>query len=140
MVRPLTLNRQFWKGKRVWLTGHTGFKGSWLALWLLNLGAIVEGYALDPEEEGGPSLYNSLGISKDFFRDERADLGNKEHLTARMKSFKPEFVFHLAAQPLVKRSYLDPLQTWNTNVIGTCHVLEALRQLDNRCVAIMITT
>ena len=73
-------------------------------------------------------------------RDERADLANGSHLAKRLKLFNPEIVFHLAAQPLVQHSYVDPLQTWNTNVIGTCHVLEALRQLEHRCVAIMITT
>jgi CDP-glucose 4,6-dehydratase len=131
---------EFWQGRRVWLSGHTGFKGSWLALWLLHWGADVEGYALDPEPEGGPPLFESLGLAADLVRDERADLADQQRLAARLRAFEPEVVFHLAAQPLVQRSYREPLLTWNTNVIGTCHVLEALRQLDHPCVAVMITT
>lgn len=129
---------EFWRGRRVWLSGHTGFKGSWLALWLLHWGAEVEGYALDPEP--GPSLYESLGLKADLVRDERADLADHQRLATRLHRFQPEVVFHLAAQPLVQRSYGDPLATWNANVIGTCHVLEALRQLEHPCVAVMVTT
>lgn len=130
----------FWQGRRVWLSGHTGFKGSWLALWLLHWGAVVEGYALDPDPDGGPPLYESLGLEAELARDERADLADLQRLTARLQAFQPEVVFHLAAQPLVQRSYRDPLLTWNANVIGTCHVLEAVRQLENPCVAVMVTT
>ncbi len=140
MVMADSWNPDFWRGRRVWLSGHTGFKGSWLALWLLHWGAVVEGYALDPDQAGGPSLFDSLEIAADLSRDERADLAQADHLVMRLRAFQPEVVFHLAAQPLVTRSYREPLQTWNTNVIGTCHVLEALRQLDHPCVAVMITT
>ncbi len=137
---PFNSHKGFWKGKRVWISGHTGFKGSWLALWLLHLGAIVEGYALDPIDDGGPSLFNSLGLETDLAFDQRGDLLDLELLLNRFKSFKPQIVFHLAAQPLVKRGYREPLLTWNTNVIGTCHVLEALRKIEDRCVAVMVTT
>jgi len=130
----------FWRGRRVWLSGHTGFKGSWLALWLLHWGAVVEGYALDPEPNGGPPLFDCLGLAADLARDERADLADAERLACRLRAFQPEVVFHLAAQPLVQRSYNQPLLTWSVNVIGTCHLLEALRQLEQPCVAVMITT
>ena len=137
---PRHWSPEFWQGRRVWLSGHTGFKGSWLALWLLHWGAVVEGYALDPEPDGGPPLFNSLGLAPELARDERADLADLQRLTARFQAFQPDVVFHLAAQPLVQRSYREPLLTWSANVIGTCHVLEALRQLEQPCVAVMITT
>lgn len=137
---PALWTPEFWRGRRVWLSGHTGFKGSWLALWLLHWGAEVEGYALAPEPDGGPPLFDSLGIAADLAHDERADLADLQRLTARLRAFQPEVVFHLAAQPLVQRSYREPLLTWNANVIGTCHVLEALRQLEHPCVAVFITT
>ena len=132
---------EFWRGRRVWLSGHTGFKGSWLALWLLHWGAVVEGYALDPlQEAGGVPLYQDLGLAADLAHDERADLADLERLVQRLQAFRPEVVFHLAAQPLVRRSYREPLLTWQTNVMGTCHVLEALRQLPDPCTAVLITT
>ena len=137
---PVQASPAFWKGKRVWLSGHTGFKGSWLALWLLHWGAEVEGYGLDPEPIGGPSLFNSLNLAEDLARDERADLSDLALLTTRLQAFQPDVVFHLAAQPLVQHSYREPLLTWNANVIGTCHVLEAIRQLHHPCVAVLITT
>jgi CDP-glucose 4,6-dehydratase len=124
----------------VWLSGHTGFKGSWLALWLLHWGAVVEGYALDPEAGGGTPLFSLLGLSQGLSHDGRADLADLDHLTTRIAQFQPEVVFHLAAQPLVQRSYREPLLTWSTNVLGTCHVLEALRRLVQPCTAVMITT
>ena len=134
-------NPEFWRGRRVWLSGHTGFKGSWLALWLLHWGAIVEGYALDPPQEpGGVPLYQDLGLSADLAHDERADLADLDRLVKRLQAYGPEVVFHLAAQPLVRRSYREPLLTWQTNVLGTCHVLEALRQLPDPCTAVLITT
>jgi CDP-glucose 4,6-dehydratase len=143
MVSALPWTPDFWRGRRVWLSGHTGFKGSWLALWLLHWGAVVEGYALDPEAPSGIStrpLYTELGLQQELALDQRGDLADLALLSARLQAFRPEVVFHLAAQPLVQRSYREPLLTWSTNVIGTCHVLEALRQLDHPCVAVMITT
>ncbi len=135
-------NQDFWQGKRVWLSGHTGFKGSWLALWLIRWGAIVEGYSLNPEKNGPQnySFFESLAISNDLYQDIRADILNLECLTACFNSFQPEVVFHLAAQPLVQKSYSYPSETWMTNVIGTCNVLEALRKLEKKCVAVIITT
>lgn len=133
-------NPEFWRGRRVWLSGHTGFKGSWLALWLVHWGAVVEGYGLDPEPCDLVPLYDALEVSQDLSLDERADLAEAQRLTERIRAFQPEVVFHLAAQPLVQRSYREPLLTWQTNVLGTCHVLEALRQLEHPCTAVMITT
>lgn len=133
-------NPDFWRGRRVWLSGHTGFKGSWLALWLVQWGAVVEGYALDPEPGEHSGLYDALALGPLLAGDVRADLADAALLEQRLLAFQPEVVFHLAAQPLVQRSYSDPLQTWRTNVIGTCHVLEALRQLERPCTAVLITT
>ncbi len=124
-------------GARVFVTGHTGFKGSWLSEWLLSLGAHVTGYALDPDTE--PSLFKQLGLAERLNHhvgDIRSPQGVRDVLVAS----QPDFVFHLAAQPLVRRSYRDAAYTWETNVLGTVHVLEALRALTKPCVAIMVTT
>lgn len=126
----------FWHGKRVFLTGHTGFKGSWLLLLLRHLGAEVKGYALEPETK---SLYRE--IDGDSFADSIiADIRDLKRLKLEMTSFAPDFVFHLAAQPLVLTSYLDPVDTYETNVLGTVHVLESLRKLEKPCHAVVITT
>lgn len=124
-------------GKRVLVTGHTGFKGAWICEWLLSLGAKVTGFALQPATN--PSLFIQL------------DLANRiEHVVGDIRSIKdlkqvildtqPDFVFHLAAQPLVRRSYSEGVYTWETNVLGTIHVLEALRLINTPCVAVMVTT
>lgn len=127
----------FWSGKRVLITGHTGFKGSWLSLWLSNLEADVFGYALAPDTT--PALFDQLGLVDDV--DHRlGDIRDSEALTHRIHSIKPDVIFHLAAQPLVLRSYDDPLETWQTNVMGSAHVMEAVRTLTNPCALIMITT
>lgn len=114
-------------GKRVFLTGHTGFKGSWLAEWLLALGAEVHGYALDPEPEA--VLFGQLGLAGRLASDTRADLADRGLLIRKVLEIRPDFVFHLAAQPLVRLSYEVPVETFATNVMGTVHVLEALRHL-----------
>lgn len=124
----------FYKGKRVFLTGHTGFKGSWLNLWLTCLGAEVFGYSLEPNCE--PSLYNTFGLQNGIF----ADILNTEMLEKTMKAFKPDIVFHLAAQPLVRLSYKEPLLTYKTNVIGTLNVLEAARKCGAVKAFVNITT
>lgn len=126
-----------WKGRRVFLTGHTGFKGSWLALWLIKLGAQIRGYALDPCTE--PNLFELAALGK-AFDDIRADVRDHAKVQASMTEFKPEVVFHLAAQPLVRRSYMDPLGTYGTNVMGTAHVLEAVRKTPSVRAVICITT
>ncbi len=114
-----------WKDRRVFLTGHTGFKGGWLTLWLAGRGAQVRGYALDPATE--PNLFTAASLTG-ILEDIRGDIRNYPKLEAAMTEFRPEVVFHLAAQPLVRRSYADPLGTYATNVIGTANVLEAVRR------------
>lgn len=127
----------FWKGKRVLLTGHTGFKGSWLALWLLELGVDLTGLALAPEP--GPNLFDQLEL-QDRMDHRLGDIRDQDVVKQLVAERQPEVVLHLAAQPLVRRSYNDPLATWETNVNGTLHVLEAVRTLDQPCTAVLITT
>jgi len=126
-----------WAGRRVFLTGHTGFKGGWLALWLTKLGARVRGYALDPSTE--PSLFETAKIGSTV-EDIRGDLLDRPKLESSILDFAPEVVFHLAAQPLVRRSYADPLQTYATNVMGTAHVLEAVRKTPSVRAVVAVTT
>ena len=114
------VNRSFWQGKRVLVTGHTGFKGSWLALWLESLGAAVSGIALPAEQEEG--AFNALRPSLD---SRHADLRDEQEIARLFQDLNPEIVFHLAAQSLVRRSYDDPVATYETNVLGTLHLLRA---------------
>jgi CDP-glucose 4,6-dehydratase len=124
-------------GKRVLITGHTGFKGTWLSEWLLQLGANVWGYSLPPPTE--PSLFIQIGL-ENRINHHVGDVRNSNNLTSFIKKIKPDFIFHLAAQPLVRLSYEQPFETYETNVIGTINVLEALRHLTSPCVAVFITT
>jgi CDP-glucose 4,6-dehydratase len=126
-----------WKGARVFLTGHTGFKGGWLALWLAQKGATVRGYALDPSTT--PNLFTSARIGE-VIQDLRGDLRDREALSRVMHDFAPQVVFHLAAQPLVRQSYADPLGTYETNVMGTANVLEAVRTLPSVRAVVVVTT
>jgi CDP-glucose 4,6-dehydratase len=126
-----------YKNKKVFLTGHTGFKGSWMLAWLHQLGAIVKGYSLAPENQF--DLYNS--ISGDSLCDSIiADIRDKRRLEAEILSFQPDFIFHLAAQPLVRLSYEIPSETFEVNAIGTAHVLDAVRKLEKQCSVVLITT
>ena len=126
-----------YNGKKVFLTGHTGFKGSWLLLWLKNLGAEVKGYALEPADEN--QLYNLIK-GNELCNSVIADIRDKEKLSAEINSFQPDFIFHLAAQPLVLKSYEEPLYTFETNVTGTANLLEAVRNLGKPCFVVVITT
>ncbi len=126
-----------WQGRRVFLTGHTGFKGGWMALWLAKLGANVRGYALDPYTT--PNLLTAARIG-DAIEDTRGDINNLEAITASMTTFAPEIVIHMAAQPLVRLSYADPLLTYKTNVMGTAHVLEAVRKTPSVRAVVSVTT
>ncbi len=124
-----------YRGKRVLITGHTGFKGSWLSLWLHNLGAEVYGISLPPETK--PSHWDLLKLEMD---DRRHDIRDFVSIKKAIESIEPEIVFHLAAQPLVRRSYRDPLETWSTNVMGTANVLEACRHQPSVRAIVAITT
>ena len=126
-----------WAGRRVLLTGHTGFKGSWLALWLARLGAEVTGYALPAPTE--PSLFEQARVA-DHVRHIDGDVRDAEAVAAAMRSARPELVLHLAAQPLVRYSYDNPIETYATNVMGSAHVLEACRSIDSVRAVICITT
>jgi CDP-glucose 4,6-dehydratase len=129
--------REVYKGKKVFLTGHTGFKGSWLVKIFSMLGADVKGYALAPANE--LNLYSVIDGDK-LCQSVIADLRDREKLTEAVTSFKPDFIFHLAAQPLVRLSYQIPSETFEVNAIGTANVLDAMRLLDKPCNAVLITT
>lgn len=128
---------KFWRGKRVLVTGHTGFKGSWLCLWLLELGADVAGYALPPYTQRDNYVLCNLGQQ---LRDTQGDVTDHTRLEEAFQEFRPEIVFHLAAQPLVRRSYLEPRLTYETNVMGTLNVLEAARKAGSVRSMVIITT
>jgi CDP-glucose 4,6-dehydratase len=129
--------RTFWSGRRVFLTGHTGFKGSWLALWLEALGADVTGYALEPPTE--PSLYQEAGVERGL-RSIIADIRDYDRLKAAIAASRPEVILHLAAQSVVKRGYADPIETYGSNVMGTVHLFEAVRTLGTGCAIVNITS
>jgi len=126
-----------WLGRRVFLTGHTGFKGGWLALWLARRGAQIRGYALDPPTE--PNLFTAAAVAA-VVDDIRGDIRDYARLESSITEFRPEVVFHLAAQPLVRRSYADPLATYATNVMGTAHVLEAVRKTPSVRAVVCVTS
>jgi CDP-glucose 4,6-dehydratase len=128
----------FFNQKRVFLTGHTGFKGSWLSEWLLMLGAEVHGYALDPQPH--EILFGQLGLEKRLASDTRANLADASCLQKAMDAANPDVVLHLAAQPLVRLSYELPVETFATNVMGTAHVLDAVRLRNRACTVVCITT
>ena len=131
------MNINFWPGKRVFITGHTGFKGSWLALWLQSAGAQVQGLALAPPTS--PSLFNAARVG-DGLAHTLADIRDFDAVATAMRRFQPEIVLHLAAQPLVRLSYSEPLATYATNVLGTVHVLEAVRQAGSVRAVVNVTT
>jgi CDP-glucose 4,6-dehydratase len=128
---------QIFKDRVVLVTGHTGFKGAWLTAWLKQLGAKVVGIALEPPTK--PSHFAAAHLAEGL-TDLRIDIRDRDELEKAVVAAQPDFVFHLAAQALVRRSYENPLETWQTNVLGTLHVLEALRKLDKPCAAVIITS
>lgn len=134
----IDLFNNFYKGKRVLVTGHTGFKGSWLSIWLHELGAEVVGVALDPYSD--KDNYVLSGIGTKIKADLRADIRDGEQMKQIFAKYQPEIVFHLAAQPLVRLSYDIPVETYEANVMGTIHVMEAIRATESVKVGVMITT
>ena len=131
------INYNFWKNKNILITGHTGFKGSWLSLWLLNLGAKVNGISLAPIQS--PNLFDELNLINDI-NHYLLDIRDEQKLKDKILKINPDIVFHLAAQPLVLESYKKPKSTWDVNVMGTINVLDSLRSIDIKCAAIFITT
>ncbi|MDA9325358.1 CDP-glucose 4,6-dehydratase [Flavobacteriales bacterium] len=131
------VDSSFWKGKKVYLTGHSGFKGSWLSLWLQNMEALVKGYSLDVNKK--PALFVEANVAAGM-ESEIGDIRNLEQLTESMVSFNPDILIHMAAQPLVRLSYQEPVDTYTTNVIGTVNVLEAARKCSNLKAIVSVTT
>jgi len=129
---------QIYKNKKVFLTGHTGFKGSWLALWLTKLGAQVCGYSLEPNTN--PSMFTELKIQNKIYKSVIGNILDEALLEKTMKDFQPDIVFHLAAQPLVRLSYAEPVSTYKTNVIGSLNVLEAARKCNSVKAFVNVTT
>ena len=126
-----------YNGKTVLVTGHTGFKGSWLCLWLKKLGAEVIGIGLDPISE---KTFFSINKINEIIVDKRFDIGDLEKLKEVVDNYKPDFVFHLAAQAIVRRSYINPIETWSTNLNGTINLLESLRYLKKKSSCVFITS
>ncbi|MFM2231295.1 MAG: CDP-glucose 4,6-dehydratase [Bacteroidota bacterium] len=131
------VNPAFWKGKKVFVTGHTGFKGSWLSLWLQDMGAVVKGYSLEPITD--PNLFTQAKVAHNM-DSEIGDIIDLNHISESMKTFNPEVLIHMAAQPLVRLSYREPVLTYTTNVMGTVNVLEAARKCTNLKAIVSVTT
>lgn len=136
-MEDLEVNRGFWNGRSVFLTGHTGFKGSWLSLWLISMGARVAGYALPPATT--PNLFEVARVGE-LLISHHSDVRDYERLASAMQAARPEIVFHLAAQPLVLDSYNNPVETYSTNIMGTVHLLEAVRQSPSVRAVVNVTT
>jgi CDP-glucose 4,6-dehydratase len=136
-MEDVVISSDFWLGRRVFLTGHTGFKGAWLALMLDRLNAAVTGYALDPPTDtNAHDLFRISGLLNDI----RGDVGDRAALATAMSGAEPEIVFHLAAQSLVRRAYVDPLETYRTNVLGTANVLDCARHIPSVRLVVIVTT
>jgi CDP-glucose 4,6-dehydratase len=128
----------FWSGRRVFVSGHTGFKGGWLCLWLQSMGAEVHGYALQPPTD--PNLFTTAGVGNGMASSTIADIRDYEKLLTAIKDARPEIVLHLAAQPLVRYSYQNPVETFSVNVMGVVHLLEAVRTIGGVKAAVNVTT
>ncbi|MCB1009017.1 MAG: CDP-glucose 4,6-dehydratase [Acidobacteria bacterium] len=131
------MSDSFWRGRRVFVTGHTGFKGSWLTLWLLAMGARVTGFALPPPTR--PSLFDEAEIAAEI-RHVEGDVRDSEHLARELEAAEPEVVFHLAAQPIVRTSYREPLETLSVNVLGTASLLDAVRRSPAARAVVVVTS
>jgi len=133
-VEKMGINSNFWEEKKVFLTGHTGFKGSWLSLWLKNLGSILTGYSNNIPTE--PSFYKATNVEENM-ESVFGDVRDNKHLFDTMKKSNPDIVIHMAAQSLVRKSYDDPLETYETNVMGTVNLLESVRKIQPKVVIII---
>ena len=134
----MELNKTFWQERSVFITGHTGFKGGWLSLWLSELGAKVFGYSLEPPTN--PNFFDVVNLKDRIENSTIGDVRNLTEITRLMKIAKPSIIFHMAAQPLVRQSYNDPIKTFSTNINGTINVLEASRKIETIEAIINITT
>ena len=132
------INSNFWSGKKVFLTGHTGFKGSWLSLWLSELGAKVYGFSLEPPTK--PAFFDDSNIEQILTKHTHGDIRDSQTLIGALQEAEPEIVIHMAAQPLVRESYHDPVSTYATNVMGTVHLFEAVRKTPTVKAVLNITT
>lgn len=132
------MNSKFWRDRKVFLSGHTGFKGSWLGLWLASMGAEVNGFALPPESNR--ALFSAISLKELLANSRFGDVRNISEVSRALEDAKPSIVFHLAAQPLVLRSYRDPIETFDTNVMGTVNILNACRSLDNLSAIVVVTS
>lgn len=137
-VEGVVMDNSFWHQKNVLITGFTGFKGGWLTLWLQSLGAKVSGYSLDPPTT--PSLFSSAGVGDDMVDMCQGDIGDLKNLLSYVDKVKPQIIFHLAAQPLVRYSYDNPVETYASNVLGTVHLLESVRLTDSVKVVVVVTS
>lgn len=131
------VNSKFWKGKKVFLSGHTGFKGSWLSIWLQFMGAELRGFSLEPQTS--PALFSEANVAEKM-ESIIGDIRDKDLILESMRKFNPDIVIHMAAQPLVRASYRDPVETYSTNIMGTVHLLEAARFCSNLRAVLNVTT
>ena len=131
------MKKNIFKNKKVLITGHTGFKGSWLSIWMHSLGANVLGISKNIPTY--PSHYQLTGLDK-IIKSKRLDLKDKKKLKKIIEDFKPDFIFHLAAQAIVKNSYVNPINTWESNLNGTIHLLESIKHIKKKIVVILITS
>lgn len=137
-MRCNKVNPSFWSGKRVFLTGHTGFKGGWLSLWLASMGSRVTGFALPPNTN--PNIFSILNIEKLVHKSVIGDVRDLDTLKAEMTAASPDIVIHMAAQPLVRYSYINPVETYGTNVMGTVNMLESIRSVKTVRATVIVTT
>lgn len=137
-MESLDVNMDFWRNKKVFLTGHTGFKGSWLSLWLKHLGAEIHGYALEPSTT--PNMFTVSDVENHLTTSTIGDIRDLAKLSRTIKSIQPDIIFHLAAQPLVRYSYEAPVETYSTNVMGTVNLFEAVRETASVKAVVNVTT
>ena len=137
-MEKMEVNNSFWKDKKVLITGHNGFKGSWLTMWLSQIGAEIYGISLKPNHDE-KNLFIEADVGN-LCQDITCDIQNLKDLKKEISNIKPDIIFHLAAQSLVRESYRDPILTFNTNIMGTANILDSMLSIDSVKVAVMVTT